>query len=94
MCKDNYLCIWCGFTTKIKNDIRRHFYNLKKICPATKNNVELTEEIKEYILNNRVYIIPKQYKPQIIHNNQIINNYQKINNLITSMNSFEKINKI
>ena len=95
MPKDNYLCVRCGFNTKIKNDIRRHFYNLKKICPATKNNVELTEEIKEYILNNRIYIIPKptKQKPQIIHNNQIINNYQQINNLITSMDSFEKINK-
>ena len=56
MIKDNYLCIRCGFNTKIKNDIRRHFYNLKKICPAIKNNIELTDEIKEYILNNRIYI--------------------------------------
>jgi hypothetical protein len=96
--KDNYLCIRCGFSTKIKNDIRRHFYNLKKICPATKNNIELTDEIKEYILNNRIYIIPKPQKPEkptIINNinNQIINNYNQINNLIMSMDPIEKINK-
>jgi hypothetical protein len=99
MIKDNYLCIRCGFNTKNKNDIRRHFYTLKKICPAIKNNIELTDEIKEYILNNRIYIIQKPEKqektkkPQIIHNNQIINNYQQITNLITGMDSFEKINK-
>lgn len=62
MIKDNYLCIRCGFNTKIKNDIRRHFYNLKKKCPAIKNNIELTDEIKEYILNNRIYFIPKVEK--------------------------------
>jgi len=63
--------------------------------PAIKNNVELTNEIKEYILNNRIYIIPKQ-EPQIqqpIINNQIINNYQQINNLISGINSVDKINK-
>jgi hypothetical protein len=87
--KDNYLCIRCGFTTKIKNDIRRHFYNIKKICPAIKNNIELTDEIKEYILNNRIYIIPKQeyHSP-----NKICNDLSIIKNDINKLNKDLPVN--
>jgi hypothetical protein len=65
-----------------------HLYNLKKICPATKNNITLTDEIKQYILDNRIYKIDKPIQPQ-----QIINNYQQINNLITNMDLFDKVDK-
>lgn len=53
--KDLYQCIRCGYETKDKNNMRKHFNALKKICPATKNNIELNDEIKEEILANRVY---------------------------------------
>jgi hypothetical protein len=33
-----------------------------KGCPATKNDIELTDEIKEFVLKNRVYQIPKPPK--------------------------------
>jgi len=56
--KDNYLCPRCHFSSNDKSAIRRHFYNLQKVCPATKNDIELTDEIKNYILNNRIYKIP------------------------------------
>jgi hypothetical protein len=58
-CKDPYCCIRCGYTTPQKQDMRKHFKNLKKICPATINDIELTEEVKNYILDNRIYRIPK-----------------------------------
>jgi len=91
--KDKYACPRCGFNSNNKNHMRNHLYNLKKICPATKNNIEFTNEIKEYILNNRIYIIAKSENPtQIINNNQI-NYYNQINNLISGINPNDKINK-
>ena len=82
----------CHFSSNDKSAIRRHFYNLKKTCPATKNDIELTDEIKNYILNNRIYKIPKQtYVQNIINNN--INNYNQINNLIANMDNLDKVNK-
>jgi hypothetical protein len=62
-----YTCIRCGFTSKDKYCIRRHLYDRIKDCPATENDIELTEEIKIYILNNRIYNIPKPTKkPQTV----------------------------
>ncbi len=55
-----YTCISCGHTTEYRNDMRRHFYKRKKQCPMTLTHVVLTDEIKEYILANRVY---RHYRP-------------------------------
>jgi len=54
-----------------------HLYGLKKQCPGVESLIVLTDEIKECVLNNRVYkIIPVETTPtQIIQNNQTINNY-------------------
>ena len=91
--KDKYTCPRCGFNSNNKNHMRNHLYNLKKICPATQNNIDFTDEMKEFILKNRIYIIPKFEKPyQIIHINQI-NYYNQINNLICGININDKINK-
>ena len=60
--RDPYCCIRCDYSTPHKPSMRRHFYKLNKSCPAIKNNIELTIEIKEHILANRIYIIPKPEK--------------------------------
>lgn len=39
--------------------MRHHFYSKKKLCCALKNDIVLTEEIKEYILANRRYRPPE-----------------------------------
>ena len=57
-----YECIRCNYTTPQKSNMRRHLYTLTDSCPALKNNIELTPEIKENILANRRYIIPKEIK--------------------------------
>jgi hypothetical protein len=59
-----YTCPRCNFQTKNKKDMRRHLYEKKTICSATKNNIELTDEIKEDILLNRIYKILKEEKQQ------------------------------
>jgi len=67
----------------------RHLYELLKPCPQSENNIELTDEIKECILKNRVYHIPKKTETQILI--QQINNNQQINNFVSKMDTFEKI---
>lgn len=88
-----YQCPRCGYNTNQKSDIKKHLYNLKKICSATQQEVELTEEVKQKILRDRVFR-PLQSPSQIIQNNtlnQTINNYNQINNLIYKMDPIEKI---
>ena len=52
-----YTCPRCEYKTRLRNDMRRHLYNSKKICPGIKLNIELTTQIKDHILDNRVYNI-------------------------------------
>ena len=59
MVKENYTCIRCSYNTKLKPNMYRHFYFNKK-CPATNKDIDLTDDVKQYILNNRIY---KNYKP-------------------------------
>ena len=90
MTKDPYSCPRCGYTTKQKAYMRRHLYHNKKMCPGSKMEVILTDEIKQLILDNRVYHPPN--KTTNIINNQI-NNYNQINNFVSKMDPLEKITK-
>jgi hypothetical protein len=54
-----YTCIRCGYETKKRPDMKKHFTDRKKTCPSIKNKIELTEDIIKEILDNRVYHIPK-----------------------------------
>ena len=62
-----YECIRCNYETSHKPDMKRHLYASKKVCPSVRNQIELTDEIKEEILNNRRYRIPhvKKEKKEI-----------------------------
>ncbi len=84
-----YTCVCCNFQTRDKYDMRRHLYGRKTPCPMSVNPIELTDEIRDYILQNRVYHIPKADPPQTI--NQTINNYNTVNNVIAGMELQEKL---
>jgi hypothetical protein len=89
-----YLCPRCGYNTKYKSHIRDHFYKKKKPCATITTNLELTEEIKEHIINFRIYHIPKEkkeVKPTTI--NQQFNNYNILNNIVNSIDTIEKLDK-
>lgn len=88
MVKDKYTCPRCDYMTHDKSCMRRHLYNKQKPCPGSKNTIELTEEIKEHILSNRVYIIPREVP--ITHN---INYYNTMNNFIAGLDPLDKLNK-
>ena len=85
-----YTCPRCGYKTIHKNDMKRHFYNKKRSCPSQEADIELTVEMKEHILMNRIYNVKaKKEEPlgQVIMNNNVVNYY------IAGMDTFEKMNK-
>jgi hypothetical protein len=90
-----YTCPRCGYETLHKAGMEYHLLNKKRPCPILCNEIELTKEVNEYILANRVYKI-QQPIPSTVHTiNTInnINNYNTINNFISSLDVVEKITK-
>jgi len=41
-----------------------HYYNQKKPCPAICNDIVITDEIKLYVLDNRIYRVPVAIQPR------------------------------
>lgn len=80
-----YTCPRCGYECKQKIDMRRHLYHKKKICPAIVHVIELTDTIKEHILENRIYKIEKP--------TQVINNFNTICNFVTSLDPLNKLHR-
>jgi hypothetical protein len=74
-----------------------HFYKKKKPCPMLKNIIELTDEIKQHILHNYIYILPinETLTPDngTKYINTTINNYNTVNNFITNMDVLDKMKK-
>jgi hypothetical protein len=60
---EDYKCPRCGYTTHHKSNMRNHFYKKLKPCFATMELVELTNEVKEYILENKIYRPLKSQSP-------------------------------
>lgn len=56
-----YTCVRCGYITGKRSNMMKHLYEKIKTCPATHYEIVLTDEIKTYILDNRVYRIPNKY---------------------------------
>ena len=83
----NYICARCNYESNLRRYMQRHF-NRKRPCPKI-NDVILTDEIKQMILEDHVYHIPKPGKVTNITN--ITNNTQ--NNII-QMDPTAKIGKL
>ena len=95
--KEPYTCPSCGYKTERKNFMKNHLYTLKKPCPKLVNDIELTIEIKEYILTNRKW---HQKKTDVVSQTspyQVINNINQqnicVNNYIAALDAIEKLNK-
>ncbi len=86
----SYVCPRCGYKTLQKNDMRRHLYSKKRVCPGIISKVDLTDEIKQDIMDNHVYHPPKQTQQQAL--NVQINVNQQINNYIAKLDSINKLN--
>jgi hypothetical protein len=86
-----YECCRCGYTTIQKSRMKHHLYNRKIFCSIVYNDIELTDEIKEKILRDTKYNIPKKEKESTVINN--ITNHNTMNNYINNMDSMEKLGK-
>lgn len=76
--KDDYECPRCGYSSHRKSNMYNHLYKKLKPCHGSREVIELTEPIKQHILENKVYKVPAQTQQQITIN-QINNNLQIIN---------------
>jgi hypothetical protein len=85
-----YTCPRCGYQTRHKPTMRYHLFTAKKICPTIVADVALTEEIKEHVINNRVYHMVSSQKVL----NQNVTNYNIINNIIAGMDFIDKLKQI
>jgi hypothetical protein len=103
MKREPYSCIRCGYVTHHKACMRRHFSDLKKPCPSIAHDIELTDHIKQCILDNRVYHIPARpttHATSTHHDasvkvvNQTINQYNTMNNFIAGMGALDKLNTL
>lgn len=90
--KPPYECCRCGYRIQEKGAMVKHLYKLKKNCPGIQNHIELTDEIKECILNNRVYHMPKDPVPPPTVCN-IMNTFNTMNNYISQLNPIDKLTK-
>lgn len=89
---ETYVCPRCGYSTDRKDALKRHFFDKVKTCPAVKLDIELTDDIKHYVLLNRRYHVPNASNPLKVVNNTI-NNYNQINNFVANMDVIEKLTK-
>ena len=97
-----YTCPACGYETNRKDNMRGHLYN-RKPCPKAILDIELTDEIKEYIMVNRVYHPPKSSESNatsssVYNDNKTVNNHinhiNHVNNFVVSMDFMDKLNKL
>ncbi len=87
-----YTCIRCGYKTTRKSSMKDHLYQKKKPCPATENDIDLIPQIKEKILNDRIYKIPKEDKqPTFIQNIQYNNTMY---NYVNKLDTIDKLTKL
>jgi hypothetical protein len=59
-----YSCPRCNYESLRKDCIETHLYAKKKPCPSVRSNIELTDEIKQHVVKNRIYIVPEDLLAQ------------------------------
>lgn len=102
--KPPYNCPRCNFASNDRARMNRHFYKSKKTCQGIiDNTLVLTDEIKQCVLNNRIYLpkITGPYLdhhvpgPVIINNNNTFNiiNYIQNMDLLTKVNTYQNYKK-
>lgn len=97
--QEPYCCPSCGYETDHKNFMKNHLYNLKKPCPKIINDIDLTEDVKLFVLTNRKWLIkkPDAIVTQTGSTLQIIQSITQqnicVNNFIANMDTMEKLSK-
>ena len=89
MKKDPYSCPACGYFTEVKASMRYHLYMRSEPCPTSRIVIDLTDEIKAFIMKNRVYHVPAMQPPPAAHTT--INNIQTVHSYISNIPPMKKI---
>lgn len=63
-----YECPRCGYTTEKKSCMRTHLYARANVC-FNFYDVELKDDVKEHVLNNRIFNKPPEPDLPDIHVN-------------------------
>jgi hypothetical protein len=87
-----FVCPRCGYKTQKKWDMIRHLYQRSVPCHGEVEDLELTEEIKQCIIKNKIYHRPKekeQSNTTIINN--VIQNYNSFNSMISVIDVADRI---
>ena len=50
----DFVCPRCGYSSSRKSNIRKHLYKVN-ICPAKLDDIDLTDEVREYVITNKRY---------------------------------------
>lgn len=87
---DPYTCPRCAYQTSMKIHMRDHLYKRNNQCPANTLDIELTDHIKSYILQNRIYRPP----PIQTKTKSSIINYKEIHYIIKQFDPVSKVKKI
>jgi len=89
---DNYECPRCGYCNQWKRNMKRHFYELKNPC-SNRRNLELTDDIKEFVLKNRHYYPSHSVTTQSSEPKQITYNTNNTtnNNFVNGMETLTKL---
>lgn len=96
----HFQCPRCGYHTDHKSHMYNHLYKRKKTCHTMKSMIDLSDDIKEHIINFGKYHLeplPKSCRSVVTHNrnnnnmNQNINNYYILNTILSKMDPVEKL---
>ena len=93
---NNYICPRCNYKTLAKPHMRDHFYTRKKVC-IDRNDLVLTSEIKEIVLENHIYHRPQKTTTTTTTTataTTIINNYNTLNSMIVKLDTTDKLDKL
>lgn len=59
-----YSCPRCGYNTPLRCNMNSHLYTKLKTCQGLISSIVLTEEIKDEIMENRIYRAPAPFTPK------------------------------
>lgn len=98
---DVYVCPRCGYEAVLKKHMRNHLFNLKKSCP-NRHNVDLTEEIKQTVLDTHFYYKPVPIAPSVarvdeakhVTYNTMNNTTHNVTNLVNGLNTLTKLEQL
>ena len=93
--KPPYTCCRCGYETRRKDHMEKHLYKLFTQCPGATQDIELTDEIKEAIVKNRVYHPPPKPNNGVVYKQkelqEIFEVHKKIMDLIKVEEDFKNM---